>query len=91
LNNRPPPLDPAAPDHHVGGQELHQFAVLVLCAPGDRARLAEAAAVEQSFDPLADVESAARPLALDTLGPAHLAGELLAAAKLLELWLPAHA
>ena len=50
----------------------------------------EAARVEQPLQALAHGEPAGRVLALHALVAAHLPGQLLAAAQLLELGLPAH-
>ena len=58
---------------------------VVLPTPAIAPGLVEGALVEQALDPLADGQPAAGVLALDPLGAAELAGERLAAAKLVDL------
>ena len=85
------PVDPALPDHHVGRQEGLELAVLAVGRlAGDRARLVEAALVEQPLDPLPHRQPPAGVLALHALLAAHPPRQLLAAAQLLELRLPVH-
>ncbi len=90
LHHGRPAVDLATPHHAVGGQEVHELAVLVGPAAGELARLAEGALVEQPPDALAHGQAPARVLASDPLLAAHLLREPLAAAQLLELGLPGH-
>jgi len=46
--------------------------------------------VEEAFDPLADREPAGLVLALDVLGAAHRARQLLAPLELFDLGIPIH-
>jgi len=63
---------------------------LVLRDAGQGARLVERAAIEQPLDALAHGEAAGLVLALDVLGAAHGARQLLAALELFDLGIPAH-
>src|SRR5207244_6363193 len=90
LDDRTPPLDAALADDHVRRQERGELAVAVLGAPRQRAGLVKGVPVEEPVDPLAHGEPAAAVLPVDPLGAAHPARELLAAAQLLQLRLPAH-
>jgi hypothetical protein len=79
------------PTDRVGRHEARQLArVVVLALARDGAGLVEAAGVEEALDALAHGELAGGVLARDALGPAHPAGELLAASQLVELGLPRH-
>ena len=92
LHDRRAALDLALPADHVGRGERAELAVLVVGrAARQRAGLVERARVEQPLDPLAHRPAARGVLARHPLLAAHLAGERLAAAQLLELGLPAHA
>ena len=91
LHYRPPAVDAAGADHDVGGEEVLDLAVVAVGRPpGERARLVEAAGIEEPLDPLADGEPPGGVLALDPLLAAHLARQRFAAAKLVELGLPGH-
>src|SRR4051794_35486538 len=90
LHHHPATLDPTAAHDHVGRREVGQLAVLVAAHPGQSARLVKRAGVEQALDPLAHREPPAGVLPGHALGSAHPAGQSLATAELLELWLPGH-
>src|SRR5947209_5037029 len=57
---------------------------------GKRADLAKAVLVDEAVDALAYGETAALVLALDLVGPAHLARQRFAAPELIEFGLPVH-
>jgi hypothetical protein len=92
LHDRRAALDLALAADHVGRGERGELALLVVRPyAGERAGLVERARVEQPLDPLAHGPPPGRVLARHPLLAAHLAGERLAPAQLLELGLPAHA
>ncbi len=84
-------VDFAAPGHQIGGEKIRELARLVVFRlAGKRPHLVEGAGIEQPVDPLADVELALVVMAGELLGAAHLSGQRLAPAKLIDLRFPAH-
>jgi hypothetical protein len=90
LHDRPPTVDPPAAHDHVGGGEVGQLAILVVARAGQYAGLVEGARVDQALDALTHRQPTAVVLPGHPLGAAHAVRELLAAAQLAQLGLPAH-
>ena len=90
-NNHRSAVDRRATEHAVGGHEIRHDpgTEIVRRLAGDRAEFQERIRVGQPIDPFADGEFAGVVLAFDALGTAHLAGDPLAFAQLLEFGLPA--
>src|SRR5439155_3376931 len=75
----------------AGRRERLEITVLVVLGPAlEGAELPEGARVGEQRDALADGQLAAAPLPLDLVGAAHLLGQLLPPADLLDLRLPRH-
>ena len=87
---RRPSMRPCPTTALAGRKPVSSPVAVVLAHARERARLVEAAGVEQALDALAHGELAGGVLARDALGAAHLPRELLAAAQLVELGLPRH-
>ena len=86
-----PAVDRGATHDAIGRRELGQLVVgVVFGLAGDGADLVEAAFVDQPVDALAHRQPAAVVLALDLVGPAHLARHAFARAQFVEFRLPAH-
>ena len=84
-------LDAAAPANEIGRHEIYQLAIGAVFGPaGDGADLVERIRIEQSLDTLAHRQLAAVALALDLVFAAHLAGQGLATAQLVDFRLPGH-
>ena len=80
----------ARPEMRLAGVKLGQAALVVVGAlAGERADLAEGAGIDEAVDALADGKAAAGLLPRHLVGAAHLLGETLADAQLIELGLPA--